>query len=50
VMLGIVNIVVTGAGDEEISVLVMGTEDEEEAGDASIVAGLKEFSFNALIP
>ena len=49
-MLGIVNIVVTSAGDKEISMLVIGTGDEEEAGDESIVAGSKEFSFNALIP
>jgi hypothetical protein len=42
-MLGRVNVVVTGAEDK--GVLVAGAEDEEEAGDEAIVAGLEEFSF-----
>jgi hypothetical protein len=42
-MLGSVNVMVMGAEDK--GVLVIGAEDEEEAGDEAIVTGSKEFSF-----
>jgi hypothetical protein len=45
VILGRVKVVVTEACDEEMGVLVIGEEDEEEAGDEAIDAGMKKFSF-----
>jgi hypothetical protein len=41
-MLGRVKVVVTGAGDEEMGVLVIGAEDEEEARDEAIGAAVQD--------